>query len=277
MTQETSDRVALVTGGAHGLGLSMTLGLLERGFRVAAVDRDAAGLDALKQKVGSTRLEIFTADLSLPDAAKVIQQVEGALGRVDVLVNNAGIGQGQVRPDYHRNPPRFFEVTPEQWARAIAVNASAVFLLSRAVVEPMIARRWGRIINITTSLGTMIRGGWTPYGPSKASAEALSAVMAGDLAGTGVTVNVIVPGGIVNTPMIPADAPFAREALVQPDVMLPPLYWLVSQAGDEVTGRRFLGTNWDKSLDPALAAEKAGAPIGWRDLAVLPVTPSFSA
>jgi len=214
VTQQKSDRVALITGAARGLGQSMALGLLAKGLRIAAVDRDAAGLNALRESAHSDRLEIFTADLSLPDAALVVPRVEAALGRIDILINNAGIGQEQVRPDYHRNPPRFFEVAPEQWARAIAVNASAMFLLSRAVAEQMIGRRWGRIINITTSLGTMIRGGSTPYGPTKASAEALSAVMAADLAGTGVTVNLIVPGGIVNTPTIPAEAPFARDALL---------------------------------------------------------------
>jgi NAD(P)-dependent dehydrogenase (short-subunit alcohol dehydrogenase family) len=132
--------------------------------------------------------------------------VEKRFGRIDILINNAGIGQGQVRPYYHAHPPKFYEVTPSQWSRAIAVNANAVFLLSRAVVKPMIDRKWGRIINITTSLGTMLHGGSTPYGPSKASAEALSSVMAADLEGTGVTVNVIIPGGAVNTPMIPAEA-----------------------------------------------------------------------
>jgi 3-oxoacyl-[acyl-carrier protein] reductase len=160
-------------------------------------------------------------------------------------------------------------VTPGQWFRAIAVNANAIFLLSRAVVKPMIDRKWGRIINITTSLGTMLHGGSTPYGPSKASAEALSSVMAADLEGTGVTVNVIIPGGAVNTPMIPAEAPFARDALMQPQVMLPPLLWLVSPAADHVTGKRVLGTSWDAELGSDAAAEKAGAPIGWKALAVL--------
>jgi 3-oxoacyl-[acyl-carrier protein] reductase len=166
-------------------------------------------------------------------------------------------------------------VTSEQWARAIAVNATATFELSRAVAAPMIGRGWGRIVNITTSLGTMLRSGYTPYGPSKASAEALSGVMAGDLAGTGVTVNVIVPGGIANTPMIPCSAPFAREDLVQPQVMLGPLHWLLSREADSVTGRRFLGTRWDSALEPKQAADIAGAAIGWAELAVLPVTPTF--
>ena len=139
----------------------------------------------------------------------------------------------------------------------------------------MLDRKWGRIVNVTTSLGTMLHGGWTPYGPSKASAEALSAVMAADLEGTGVTVNVVIPGGTVNTSMIPKEAPFARDALLQPDIMLPPLLWLVSSAADHVTGKRFLGSSWNKQLGADAAAEKAGAPIGWKGLATLPIRPAF--
>ncbi len=180
-------------------------------------------------------------------------------------------------PDYHIHSPKFYEVTPQQWQRAIAVNATAVFLLSRELVMPMIERRWGRIINLTTSLGTMLRGGWTPYGPSKASAEALSAVMAADLEGTGVTTNVVIPGGVVNTPMIPSQAPFRREELLPPDVILPPVYWLCSDEANDVTGRRFLGIRWDATKPAEVASQEAGAPIGWKDLAVLPVRPPIKA
>src|SRR6202035_3892581 len=174
-----SNRTVLITGAAQGLGRAMSVGLLEQGFNVAAVDRDANGLAALREQVGAgSKFEGF-------DAAKLAAEVEQRFGRIDILVNNAGIGLGQVRPDYHAHPPEFYEVTPGQWSRAIAVNANAIFLLSRAVVKPMIDRKWGRIINITTSLGTMLHGGSPPYGPSKASAEALSSVLAADLEGTG--------------------------------------------------------------------------------------------
>jgi len=90
-----------------------------------------------------------------------------------------------------------------------------------------------------------------------------------------VTVNVVIPGGTVNTPMIPKEAPFAREALLQPEIMLSPILWLVSPAADRVTGRRFLGSSWDVKLGADAAAEKAGAPIGWKDLATLPIRPAF--
>ena len=273
--------VALITGAAKGIGKTMVLGLLTKGIRIAAVDRDAQSLLALKHLVNQSEyaehLEVFAEDLTQFDAVSLVTRIEDKLGRVKLLINNAGLGQAQIRSDYHRHPPKFYDVTPEQWLNAIAVNANAVFLLSQVLAKKMLGDGWGRIINVTTSLGTMLREGYCPYGPTKAAAEGLSAVMASDLCGSGVTVNVLVPGGIVNTPMIPGDAPFIREELIQPEVMLPPLYWLCSHEANDVTGLRFLANQWDASLPAAEAAKLAGAPIGWKDLAVLPVTPTFTA
>jgi NAD(P)-dependent dehydrogenase (short-subunit alcohol dehydrogenase family) len=99
---------------------------------------------------------------------------------------------------------------------------------------------WGPIVNITTSLGTMLNAGSPTCGPSKAALEALSAIMAKDLDGIGVTVNVLVPGGVTDTPMISDQAGFDRDKLIQPDVMVPPLVWLVSDTAGKVTGRPFL-------------------------------------
>ena len=281
MAPSTSNApVALITGAGKGIGRAMTLGLLAKGIRVAAVDRDEQSLLALKhladQADQAERLELFTEDLTSFDAVALVDRVQERLGSINILINNAGLGQGQVRNDYHRHPPKFYDVTPEQWLNAIAVNANAVFLLSQVVSKRMLGNGWGRIINVTTSLGTMLREGYCPYGPTKAAAEGLSAVMASDLAGSGVTVNVLIPGGIVNTPMIPGEAPFLREELIQPEAMLAPLYWLCSSDANDVTGLRFLANRWDDSLVGAEAAKVAGAPIGWKDLAVLPVTPKFN-
>jgi hypothetical protein len=123
----------------------------------------------------------------------------------------------------------------------------------------MMREGWGWIVNVTTSLGTMLNAGSPTYGPYKAALEALSAIMAKDLDGTGVTVNVLVPGGVTDTPMISDEAGFDRAKLIQPEVMVPPLLWLVSDAAGKVTGRRFLGVHWDPALPPGQAAEKAGA------------------
>ena len=159
------------------------------------------------------------------------------------------------------------------WKLFVAVHNNAPMALSRALVHDMMRQKWGRIVNITTSLGTMIRGGSPTYGPSKAALEAFSAIMAKDLAGTGVTVNVLVPGGVTNTAMVPFEAGFDRAEMIQPAVMAPPLNWLVSDAAGGVTGRRFLATHWDASLPPEEAAAKAGAPVAWSDIATMPIEP----
>jgi NAD(P)-dependent dehydrogenase (short-subunit alcohol dehydrogenase family) len=119
----------------------------------------------------------------------------------------------------------------------------------------------------------MIRAGSPTYGPSKAALEAFSAIMAKDLDGTGVTVNVLVPGGVTNTPMVPRESGFDRQQMIQPEVMAPPLVWLVSNEAADVTGRRFLAVHWDPKLPPRQAAEKAGAPVAWTSIATMPIEP----
>jgi NAD(P)-dependent dehydrogenase (short-subunit alcohol dehydrogenase family) len=196
-------------------------------------------------------------------------------GRIDILVNNAGIGPGAIRPDSWQRPLKFWEITPDHWRRFVAVHTTAPLALTNSVVHEMMRQGWGRIVNVTTSLGTMLNAGSPTYGPSKAALEALSAIMAKDLDGTGVTVNVLVPGGITNTPMV-SESGFDRAKMIQPEVMAPPLLWLVSDAAGNVTGRRFLGVHWDPALPPEEAAEKAGAPVAWTSIATMPITPSRS-
>ena len=126
----------------------------------------------------------------------------------------------------------------------------------------MAAQKWGRIIGVTTSLDTMYRKGMVPYGQTKAAHEAFVGAIAEELQGTGVTANVLVPGGAANTRMT-ASFGAAQEKLIRPDVMVKPLLWLASRASDGVTGRRFIGALWDEHLPPAAAAEKCSAPAAW--------------
>ncbi|MGH7039629.1 MAG: SDR family oxidoreductase [Stellaceae bacterium] len=271
-------RAAIVTGAAGGIGRELVLGLLGEGIAVAAVDRTAEGLAALAEAAGERQhranLMTIAADLAHSEAIEdVVSQARGRFGAIDILVNNAGVGQATIRRDNRQRPIRFWEVTPEQWALFVAVHTNAPMALSRALVHDMMQRKWGRIVNITTSLGTMLREGSPTYGPSKAALEAFSAVMAKDLAGTGVTVNVLVPGGVTNTGMVPLEAGYDRTEMIQPGVMAPPLNWLVSDAAGHVTGRRFLAAHWDPSLPPEEAAAKAGAPVAWTAIATMPIEP----
>jgi NAD(P)-dependent dehydrogenase (short-subunit alcohol dehydrogenase family) len=272
----TERKAAIVTGAASGLGRAMALGLVGSGMDVVAVDRNATGLAALALPMTGTPGSVLAlpADLAQPDAFEgIVAAALERFGRIDVLVNNAGIGQASVRADQRRNPIRFWETTPDQWSRFLAVNATAPIMLARTVVPHMLRARQGRIITVTTSLGTMVRAGYLLYGASKAAAESATAIMAADLAGTGVTANVLVPGGVTNTPLV-GDEAGDRAKMLQPEIMVPPLLWLVSDAAAGVSARRFIAADWDPSLPAAQAAEKAGAPIAWLGIARMPIEPT---
>jgi NAD(P)-dependent dehydrogenase (short-subunit alcohol dehydrogenase family) len=261
-------KTAVVTGAASGMGRAMALGLSEAGFDVAAVDRNAEALATLPAPI-----KAVAADLARPDSFdKIVAETMSALGRIDVLINNAGIGQAGIRADQRRNPIRFWEVTPEQWNRFVTVNATAPILMSRAVLPHMLKANSGRIITVTTSLGTMVREGYLLYGSSKAAAESSMAVLAADLAGTAVTANVLVPGGVTDTPLV-GDAG-DRSKMLRPEIMLPPLLWLVSDEAAGVSGRRFIAADWDTRLSPTQAAEAAGAPVAWLSIARMPIEPT---
>lgn len=274
----TQRSTAIVTGAASGIGRAMTLGLLGAGIDVAAVDREASWLDELEAAVAAGHLagQLRTLQADLGDPAsfdRIVAAVLGTAGRIDILVNNAGIGQGSIRADQRHNPLRFWEITPAQWDRFVAVNATAPLMMARAVVPHMVQAKRGRIITVTTSLGTMLREGYMLYGASKAAAEAATAVMSEDLAGTGVTANVLVPGGMTDTRIVPDAAVSDRSKMLRPEIMVAPLLWLVSDAAASVTGRRFLAAHWDTALPPAAAAERCGAPIAWKAIATMPIEP----
>jgi len=260
-------QAAIVTGAASGMGRVMALGLSEAGFDVAAVDRNAAALASLPAPI-----KPIAVDLAQPQSFdRVASETVNAFGRIDVLVNNAGIGQAAIRADQRRTPLRFWEVTPEQWTQFLAVNATAPIMMARAVVPHMLKAKSGRIITVTTSLGTMVRQGYLLYGSSKAAAESAMAVLAADLAGTGVTSNVLVPGGVTDTPLVGEAGD--RSKMLRPEIMVPPLLWLVSPEAADVTARRVIAADWDTRLSPAQAAEAAGAPIAWLSIARMPIEP----
>jgi 3-oxoacyl-[acyl-carrier protein] reductase len=264
-------KIAIVTGAgsAIGMGRAMALALAAAGARVSLVDIDAPALDDAAtevEKAGGTGAALpVVADISrAEDAERVVARTQSELGSIHILVNNAGI---QLRrpnksPDA---PPRFsadfWETDPEQWMRLMAINLHGQFFMARAAVGPMRAQQWGRIIGVTTSHTAMVGKGTVPYGPSKAGHEALVAIMARDLEGTGVTANVLVPGGAVDTNLVPLE--INRSGWIQPRIMQAPIIWLASDAANAVNGRRFIAKNWDESLPEAERVAKASAPAGW--------------
>ena len=180
---------------------------------------------------------------------------------------------GIIRVDHMTELVGIHEIAPQTWDRFVTVNLSGAWYMTRAAIDGLLAQRWGRIVNVTTSFFTMLRGKFHPYGPAKAGLEAMSAGHAREFEGRGVTVNVVVPGGPSDTPMVPMESGFDRSAMVPPSAMAPPILWLCSEAGRAHTGHRYVAADWDAAADPATAAKGCRAPIGWPDLARNPVWP----
>lgn len=261
----------LITGAAQGLGQAMALGLLEAGYRVVITDQKGPALDATAAQIEryGDKASIVAADLSDPAALEpLVQESVRLLGGVDILINNAGIGSSYIRRDFVANHVRFWEHTPEHTRKFFQINAISPYVMTVMLVGDMMKRGWGRIVNISTSLDTMLREGMAGYGGSKAALEAHTAIMAKDLAGTGVTANVLVPGGPANTPIIPPENKFDRSVLIQPVAMVAPILWLASRASDGVTGRRYAASKWDPNKPAAIAEQEAGAAVAWTGFGV---------
>jgi len=260
------DKVAIVTGGGRGLGRAMALGLARAGFRVAiSAARRRDEIEAVAREATESQIEPIMADVSsATDCVTLVHEVEARLGPVDVLVNNAGRGMRYISERFLTEPARFWQTAPETWRMVIDTNVSGPFYMARAVAPGMIARGWGRIINISMNHETMRRVGFSPYGPSKAALESETIIWAQDLAGTGVTVNALLPGGASLTGMIPEEIPSEiRQNLIAPESMVPPLLWLVSDSADAVTGKRLNAACWNQEPDPAMKFAKASQPAGW--------------
>jgi NAD(P)-dependent dehydrogenase (short-subunit alcohol dehydrogenase family) len=261
-------RVAIVTGAANGMGRVMARALAAAGAKVAGVDVDAAGLDRLGGEPTLTgKLLAVAADVSqTDDCRRAVAQAAETLGGPDILVNCAGISMSTAAG--HRQARiKFFEADPEAWRRIFAINCIGAFLMARFAAAPMVQRGWGRIINVTTSFDTMLAAGLSAYGASKAALEAGSVSFAKDLEGTGVTVNILVPGGPTDTPgFFPPGKP-RPPVLLDPEIMGIPAVWLASPQSDGITGFRFIARDWDRWLPVAEAAVAARAPAAWPALA----------
>jgi 3-oxoacyl-[acyl-carrier protein] reductase len=192
---ELNNRVALVTGGSRGIGKAIALALAEVGAAVAvnyrARDREATSVvETIRQSGG--RAVPYAADVSVASAVQnMISGVEERLGPIDILVNNAGTATIRGLDD----------MTEEDFDHTIAVNLKSAFLCTQAVLPGMRARRWGRIVNIS-SIGARIGAGTVSvaYAASKAGLEGLTRGYALRLAPEGVTVNAVAPG-LVDTEM----------------------------------------------------------------------------
>ena len=242
-------KIAIVTGAGSpiGIGRSITLALVRAGARVAMLDINQEWLDQTANDVrevgGDDSAWPIIADVTDIDSVEqAVERTLSELGGLHILVNNAGTNPraaGLASDD--DTGANFWQLSPQAWHRVVAVNFSGPFLMARAVAGHLMNQGWGRIIGVTTSMDTMYRKGGAPYGPSKAGHEALMATMVQELEGTGVTANVLVPGGATNTNLVGTRYGTDRSLLIQPEVMQSPVVWLASEESQHVNGHVFHG------------------------------------
>ncbi len=244
-TRETSrssdlaDRVAIVTGAAAGLGLAIARELAERGAAVLLADRDEKRVEAAAAELGGTgaRVRAIAADVGVPgDVDAMVETAIRDLGRLDILVSNAGIGD--LAP--------FLEASLEHWERVLQVNLTGVFLCGQAAARHMARHGGGRIVNIASISGMLAGTGRAAYGTSKAAVIHLTRQMALELGPLGITVNAVAPGPIDTTMARAAHTPQTRAAYLAriplhryglPEEVAAAVAYLCSDAAGYVNGQ----------------------------------------
>lgn len=202
----SKDRIVLVTGATGGLGTAMCKELYKDGYRVAANYRNKEKADAWQKTMADEGVEVqlFEGDVTdFESVEKMITAIESQLGPIDVLVNNAGITRDG----------RFSKMSLSDWNEVISANLSSVFNCSRHVINGMIERKFGRIINISSVNGQRGQFGQANYSAAKAGMHGFTKTLAMEVAKYGITVNTISPG-YIGTDMVMAVEQKYRDAIV---------------------------------------------------------------
>lgn len=265
MSVDLTGKACIVTGGSRGLGRGVVVALAKAGANVLVVDID--GEPVVEAGIPAGRLKHLNADVtSDADRTKIAQTCKSAFGRIDMLVNNAGIGQQTIRADYATNPLHPWDVPPQNLAEFFAVHSIAPLRLAAEVIPTMRAQGRGRILTVVTDFAVMMRPSMTAYGGAKAASESFTAGLAVDLKNSGITVNAITPGGMVDTRLVPDRPNMKRSDLLQPSVMGPAVAWFASDEADGITAKRIDAKLWDDKLTGKQNADKMCQPIGWGPL-----------
>ncbi|MFC4299848.1 SDR family NAD(P)-dependent oxidoreductase [Castellaniella hirudinis] len=183
-------KIALITGGARGIGFAIATALGRQGAHIAIADINAQGADAAAVKLREIGIQAQGFMVDVADAHSVetlLEEVTSQLGRLDILINNAGIGGNTA----------FLDITLETWNRTIAINLTGAFIVAQACAKRMVEQgHGGKIINIASLSGQRGGNGRGAYGAAKAGLELLTKVMAVELSPHGINVNNIAPGAI---------------------------------------------------------------------------------
>ena len=229
----------IVTGGTRGMGWEMALALICAGANVVVTGRSQTNVERMKQHAAQWRtagqFHVVEADVRImDDCMRVADAAIDRFGGITGLINNAGVAMRLVSEHFEENHSTVLADRCGGLAQHLETNVSGVFYMSRCAIPVMLKRGKGRLINVSSSPRMMRLAGWSPYGASKAAVESMSATWAQELMDTGVTVNVVRPGGKVDTGLFPngGQGALAAEGFLAPSVMNELIVWLLSDASD---------------------------------------------
>jgi len=200
-------KVALVTGGTRGIGLAVARSLADDGASVVVSGRDPARLESAAKELealGASALAVVADAAKREDADRLVEAAKERFGRIDVLVNNAGITRDQL----------LVRMKDDDWDQVLDTNLRGVFLMTRAAGKLMMRQKSGRIVNISSAAGAMGNAGQVNYSAAKAGVIGLTKALARELAHWNILVNAVAPG-LIETDMAAAIPAEAREALMQ--------------------------------------------------------------
>lgn len=242
--RKKNNKVALVTGGTGGMGTAICERLYKDGYTVVANYKDFTKAMKWREEAKKWRedqlkmgfdLKIVQGDISnYKSTEKMFKQINDEIGVVDVLINNAGITRDAA----------LHKMTPEQWYEVINTNLNSVFICSRLAIEGMIAKGWGRIINISSVNGQKGQFGQTNYSATKAGMYGFSKALALEVAKKGITVNTVSPG-YVGTEMVMAIREEIRNQIIdqvpmkrlgEPNEIAAAVAYLASNEASYITG-----------------------------------------
>ena len=235
---ELIGKVALVTGGAQGIGKAVALLLAEKGADLVISDINLQKAEETAGEIlskGRRALAIKANVTSSEDVEKMVQVILEQFNRIDILVNNAGIARDKL----------ILRMTEEDWDAVLDVNLKGTFQCTRAVIRHMSKQRYGKIVNIASVVGEMGNAGQANYAASKAGVIGFTKTVAREFAQRGINVNAIAPG-YIETPMTDAIPEKAKEDLKrmipmerlgQPEDVAEAVFFLVSEASSYITGQ----------------------------------------